>query len=250
MEPYDSSNGLLPPDPSHAFGPATQSLWNAQIEGNVMPVIRRTVREPWDGLMRNAPVAVRRTYEDDPIVQDYLRDAQNRLTNFPDELYARTQRTISYGLGVGRSIQDVAEEVRGDLIATGNNSYRNRAETVARTETIGATNAGAYASSVAMSEVIGEEDPEKVWLATDDSRTRHSHREADGQRVPLSSPFTVGGFNLTFPGDPSGPPQEVINCRCTILSVALGEELDWTNRQYTDTADDLWADYDQENDNG
>jgi hypothetical protein len=57
----------------------------------------------------------------------------------------------------------------------------------------------------------------KAWQATNDTRTRHTHHEADGQTVMVTEPFIVGGAPLAFPGDPTGPPQEVINCRCANL---------------------------------
>jgi hypothetical protein len=71
-----------------------------------------------------------------------------------------------------------------------------------------------------------------VHNSTDDHRTRSTHEIADGQRVPLASPFLVGGFQLAFPGDPSGPPQEIIQCRCVSLLVEVGETVDLSNRQF------------------
>jgi len=57
----------------------------------------------------------------------------------------------------------------------------------------------------------------KEWASTEDSRTRPSHAEADGDEVPLDEPFVVGDARLMVPGDPSGPAEEIINCRCAIL---------------------------------
>lgn len=98
--------------------------------------------------------------------------------------------------------------------------------------TIGALNAGRADAFKA----VKEEDPglelEQVWLSTDDDRTRETHRIADGQRVPLGSPFIVGGAELMFPGDPTGPPQECIQCRCSLLLVEPGESTDLSNRQF------------------
>jgi uncharacterized protein with gpF-like domain len=250
MQPYDSSGGSLPPDAQHAFGTAAQSLWDDQIDQLVMQRIRNTIKEPWNSTMSAAPETVSRSFDLDPNIVDYLQSARNRLRNFPNELYALIQRLVARGLDRGNSVQDVAEEIRKVLQATGNDTYRNRAITVARTETIGATNAGSFAAAQALADVTGDPAPEKIWLATDDTRTRPTHNLADGQRVPLMQPFIVGGFPLQFPGDPSGPPGEVINCRCTILNVTRGEELDWTDRQYRQNADDLWADYDLETGDG
>lgn len=87
-----------------------------------------------------------------------------------------------------------------------------RAQTIARTEVIGAMNtaADAHATALGPDIVAGKE-----WIATHDNRTRHTHATADGQLRPMGSPFLVGGYPLEHPGDPSAPPSEVINCRCT-----------------------------------
>lgn len=96
--------------------------------------------------------------------------------------------------------------------------------------TIGALNAGRY-DAFRIVAADADEPMEAFWISTDDQRTRHSHEEAEGQRVPVGSPFIVGGFELRFPGDPSGPPQETIQCRCTMLLVERGESVDLSNRQ-------------------
>ena len=56
----------------------------------------------------------------------------------------------------------------------------------------------------------------KTWHAHKDERVRASHRRADGQQRNGTSRFRVGVAWLRFPGDPLGPPQEVINCRCHV----------------------------------
>ncbi len=66
---------------------------------------------------------------------------------------------------------------------------------------------------------------EKVWIATDDERTRPTHVEAHGQRAPLDGTFTVGADELEYPCDPDGSPQEVDNCRCRVSVLAGDEEL-------------------------
>jgi uncharacterized protein with gpF-like domain len=103
--------------------------------------------------------------------------------------------------------------------------------TVARTETIAAVNAGVLRSAQLEAADRGDPAPFKQWISTADPRTRPTHVEADKQRTLLSEPFVVGGALLLFPGDPRGPAGEVINCRCSLIPVVLGEEIDWTDRQ-------------------
>ena len=56
---------------------------------------------------------------------------------------------------------------------------------------------------------------QKEWMATLDSRTRHSHRRLDGETVEYDSEFSNG---CRYPGDPKGKPAEVYNCRCTMVA--------------------------------
>ena len=60
---------------------------------------------------------------------------------------------------------------------------------------------------------------ERTWLATNDSRTRHSHAVLDGETRPIDTSFSNG---LMYPGDPSGRPEETWNCRCTVVAVVKG----------------------------
>jgi uncharacterized protein with gpF-like domain len=55
----------------------------------------------------------------------------------------------------------------------------------------------------------------KVWLATPDSRVRDSHARLDGEEREIENEFSNG---LRYPGDPNGEPEEVYNCRCTLIS--------------------------------
>jgi 2'-5' RNA ligase len=78
--------------------------------------------------------------------------------------------------------------------------------------TISASNAGSFAQA----QTLDDPTMTKTWLATNDPRTRPTHRAADGQTVPLLDAFVVGGFPLMVPGDPIGPPGEIIGCRCSL----------------------------------
>ena len=166
-----------------------------------------------------------------PFASAYLAEVRNRMVRIPDEVYDLVAGQVAQGVNLGEGIPEIARRVDDVLSTTASERWPNRATVVARTEAIGALNAGRYDAFQALAEETGDEF-EKVWLATTDSRTRPSHAEADGQRVPVTEPFMVGGFALDFPGDPNGPPQEVIQCRCTMLLVEPGEFTDMSNRQF------------------
>ena len=87
----------------------------------------------------------------------------------------------------------------------------------ARTIVTGAENKGrqdSYARAEADGIIL-----QKEWLATNDGRTRHSHAVLDGAIVDQDKKFDNG---LMYPGDPIGRPEEVYNCRCTLVAKVNG----------------------------
>ena len=103
-----------------------------------------------------------------------------------------------------------------------NKLLRQRGETIARTETLKALNAGRQEALDQLIENpnndVRAEDVVRAWDSTgEDGRTRQSHLDADKQDpVPQGQPFIVGGYSMMYPGDSSmgAPPGETINCRC------------------------------------
>jgi hypothetical protein len=165
-----------------------------------------------------------------PFVARYLTEVTNRLVRVPDEVFDLIAHEVQFGVGLGEGVAPLAKRVDRVLSTTASERWPNRATVVARTEAIGALNAGRSDAFQAFTEET-DQPMQKLWLATEDSRTRPTHRAADGQRVPVAGTFEVGGFHLAFPGDPTGPAQEVIQCRCTMLLVEPGENVDMSNRQ-------------------
>ena len=124
--------------------------------------------------------------------------------------------TITQAAVSGASIDDIAKDLRRVMAMNVRDSVR-----VARTAMTGAENAGrvnAYQRAQSMGIEL-----EQMWLATLDGRTRPSHRAIDGESVPVSATFSNG---CRFPGDPSGPAAEVMNCRCTLIANLRGFEND------------------------
>lgn len=169
--------------------------------------------------------------ESRPAFSRYLAEVRNRMSRTPEEVYDLIAGQVSAGVNSGDSIPQLAARIEQTLSATGADRWENRATTVARTEAIGALNAAKLEAFRQYRDEWGEDDLVKVWISTDDARTRPTHVAADGQRAGLDEAFIVGGARLQFPGDPTGPADEVINCRCGLLLVSAGERIDYSNRQ-------------------
>lgn len=200
------------------------AFWSSEVDTEIVPAAGQVLRDAWRRVRGGEP-------ETDAYVSDYLNAAGNRLRHVPDEVYSMVVREVEEGIREGDGIPEVTERIQTILTATGTPYWANRARTVARTETMGAVNAGVFRAAQLDAIARGDLAPMKLWLATEDTRTRPAHREADGQRTLMDSPFRVGGADLMFPGDPRGPADQVINCRCSLLPVILGETIDWTDRQ-------------------
>jgi SPP1 gp7 family putative phage head morphogenesis protein len=89
-----------------------------------------------------------------------------------------------------------------------------RANLIARTETHGAANFGAFGAAKETGLVLNKE-----WISAEDDRTRPDHAAANGQIVGMDDSFDIGGEALMYPGDPGGSADQVINCRCTVAYV-------------------------------
>ena len=91
-----------------------------------------------------------------------------------------------------------------------------RAETIMRTELQRAFNLSTFAQQQDSAARIP--GLTKSWVATGDTRTRISHLRAHmkykAHPIPIGEAFEVGGAKLMYPGDPAGPPEETIQCRC------------------------------------
>ena len=202
-----------------------EGYWTEQVDVEVMPVVSGILSSAWRRVTSaGSPDA-------DAWVSGYLNEVGNRLRNIPDEVYGLIVAEVERGIREQEGIPEITAAVQRVLTASGSDRWPNRARTVARTETIGAVNAGVFRAAELDAEQRGDPAPFKQWLSTEDKRTRPTHVDADRQRTLLREPFVVGGAQMLFPGDPRGPAQEVINCRCSLLPVVLGETIDWTDRQ-------------------
>ncbi len=132
------------------------------------------------------------------------------------EITATTEQRIGNAVADGLSSSDSPDEIARSIREDVGGMSTARARTIARTETSAAVGTAQQDEMEAASEEMGV-DIKKTWAATEDAHTRETHLDADGQERDINDSFQVGDAQLDFPGDPSGPPEEVINCRCVAL---------------------------------
>ena len=156
--------------------------------------------------------------EIDPENSDFTRRVVAYLDSHGADKVVRVSTTtrkqirdaISRGAEDGLGQRGIARRIRE---ATSGELGRLRSNVIARTEVH-------QASQVATSDAVAtaglERRLDREWIAAQDDRTRDSHSAADGQLRGAGEPFDIGGTKLMFPGDPTGPPAEVISCRCVV----------------------------------
>lgn len=123
----------------------------------------------------------------------------------------------------GESIDQIADRL---ATAVGDSDMKAAVRN-ARTMYTGAENAGRQAAAERAQEK--GVNITKVWVATLDMLTRHTHRLLDGQRKPIDKPFTVEGDEIMYPGDLKSKPALIWNCRCTYITQFKGLEKDIRN---------------------
>lgn len=104
---------------------------------------------------------------------------------------------------------------KGRILKSQFNRYSTyQSERLVRTE---ATNAANFATMESATTIFPGAQMQKEWIASFDDRTRDTHAEVGASEpIPYNDAFMVGGNFLMYPGDPSGPSSEVINCRCSV----------------------------------
>jgi hypothetical protein len=145
----------------------------------------------------------------------------DRIKGVTEEMRALIREEIVSGVMMEQTPHQVMAKITNIVGIRNERGYREigttgisaKAERIMRTELLTIQNAGAYTNKV---ETLNQfPDLQDMWLATGDARTRLSHLAAHGQKKPVDGYFTVGGWQCRFPGDPTLPAHERINCRCT-----------------------------------
>ena len=176
------------------------------------------------------------TMYDRQTVERLMRDNPDLLprkaaVNVPkDQLWNKKHinSAITQGILQGESIDKISQR----LAATVTDMSHTSAIRNARTMTTSAQNGGRI-DSYKRAESMGIKMLQ-VWMATLDSRTRHEHRQLDGQKRKVGEAFEVEGEKIFFPGDPSADPALVYNCRCTLVGEVEGVDYNLSDKSQRD----------------
>lgn len=134
----------------------------------------------------------------------------SRLGEDISALKDKIRSELSRGIASGMSYQQIAQQLAAHSRIGYNNAIR-----IVRTE--GHRIQCRSALDAINNAVENGANVVKQWDSTLDGRTRPSHRMMDGE---IASPRRRFSNDLMYPGDPSGAPEEVCNCRCALLQRA------------------------------
>jgi HK97 family phage portal protein len=144
-----------------------------------------------------------------------------KAMTFSTNVWGTTKATLEAAVKAAVSdpsltVTEVAKAIE-QAIGTAMDVRRSDAMRVARTESVSAANAGNQLAWEQSGVVEGRE-----WLTARDELVRESHAAMDGETALMNEPYSN---DLMFPGDPSGEPGEIINCRCTELAQVSEEKM-------------------------
>jgi len=94
-----------------------------------------------------------------------------------------------------------------------------RSEVIARTEALRSVHQGneeMYRQAFDSGE-LSPDELVRTWNTAKDSRVRDTHDFMHRQERKIGQPFTTGGgVSIMYPGDPSAPAEETVQCRCVL----------------------------------
>ncbi len=142
------------------------------------------------------------------ILEWLASEGAKRVVGILEVTRAQIKRELMIGVAAGESVYTLSKRLEGMYSAFSN----VRAERVARTETVSASNLGSQTAALATNLPL-----EKEWIATLDDRTRDAHADAHGQRRSIKEPYIVMGQKLMYPGDAENgaTADNVVMCRCS-----------------------------------
>lgn len=192
---------------SAASDPLDLPEWNRRLAETIAPVLEATVQDGGAQALDQLGLSISFDLRD-PDAEAWLASKEQTFARqINDTTWQDLRASLTVGLSNGEGVPELMNRVR-DVFAM----YADyRVERIARTEVVGASNAGGYLAAIQSGQVAT-----KSWLAALDDRTRASHIAAHNQTVDLEADFVVGGVRGPVPHQIPAA-KEVVNCRCTVI---------------------------------
>ncbi len=164
------------------------------------------------------------------ILRERTRDGRRKtlmqrgIERFAGMDEVRTEQVMSIieqGKRAGQSLDQIARSIREDY----DEAYRNQSRTIVRTEILSAVSIGLDWNHSVLKDIFSEVLKEWMHQGDDNKDARQEHIELDGEQVSgdgtwkVVDPSTGQQIDLAYPRDPNAPAGQVINCRCTMITV-------------------------------
>ncbi len=154
-----------------------------------------------------------------PLIAGQLASTGDKVTHIASTTRDNIMKIIGRAADSGLTIPQTSKLIQEGM----KTAAATRATMIARTELGRAVN-GASLTATQMVSKETKQPYQKVWLTAPGAKwPRHEDYDGlDGQTVNLNEYFTVGTAEMQFPGDPDGPPDETIMCRCALSYADVG----------------------------
>ena len=156
------------------------------------------------------PLVIEASWKNELSKIKWTESMQEHAQKFMKDIREELTRGLIEGKGYGKIASAITE--RTGITA-------GKVLRIVRTEGHRVQSAGsllAYDKTQAAADRLGLKTV-KVWVATLDNRTRDTHQQMDGQEADAEGMFTFPGGEKTPAPGIQGPPEEIINCRCTTI---------------------------------
>lgn len=179
----------------------------------VVNSIRDTVLSAFNGGARRTYSGVGIDFDLSPDrAEAHMASRQILLSKASDDMKEEVRKVLRGGIVEGDGTETLAKRLSKKFTEF----ERSRSRAIAQTETTGAYNDGRIQGMKELGIT------RKQWVNTGDSKVRDSHRI--NQTVGVEENFTLAnGVTIDMPGG-NGPASEVVNCRCSVVSVLLDED--------------------------
>jgi hypothetical protein len=140
-------------------------------------------------------------------VEDKITSITNKVVRVTQATYKQIQDIMAIDIKDESAHYEIGQQIDSRL----DELWKAQSKTISRTEVNSAMNTAMLEDAKALAP-----DLNKVWACTF-LNSRQDHMDADGQSVPQSEPFIVGGEEMMEPGDDSASLDQIVNCACSIF---------------------------------